>query len=246
MQLEIRLFAAAAEIAGKDRLQINIDNNDTVLVANVKAALSDQYPLLSALLERAFFARNGEYATMDTEVFATDELAVIPPVSGGSAQPLAETDEGGEQLGDVAIVKSPLSPAAMYEYVLDPTAGAIVIFSGTVREFTRGRQTLYLEYAAYDRMALSKMRELIHECQKKWPQLKMAIWHRVGVLQLTETSVLIGVSTPHRKNAFAAGEYAITTLKRTVPIWKKEYFADGQVEWVGPDGPWNPLGESGE
>ena len=112
---------------------------------------------------------------------------------------------------------------------------------GTVREFTKGRQTLCLRYEAYANMAVKKMEEIAAECQKRWPGATVALWHRVGHLDITDISVLIGVSTPHRKDAFAATQYAIDTLKQTVPIWKKEFYADGEIEWQEPDGPWNPT-----
>lgn len=230
VDIHVLLFAAAAEAAGRSELQLTFgDDGQAVTVADARDQMLSQVPTLATVLGRCWFAVNDEYTTVDAVLVQGDELAVIPPVSGG----ILETPE-------VAIMQAPLTVEAMYEQLVTPEAGAVLIFSGTVREFTRGRQTERLQYEAYDAMALRKMQELVDDCKARFPILRMVIWHRTGTLSLTETSVLIGVCTPHRKAAFAAGEYAIETLKRTVPIWKKEWFVDGGTEWVGPDGPWDP------
>ncbi len=239
MNVHVRLFAAAAEACGKEQIEVSIERRAPHTIADVRDAIAAAYPMLEEILRRAWFAVNEEYATHDVTIQEKDRIAIIPPVSGGS-QPQSLRDTTWP---DLLITRDILSVNAMYDHVLRAAAGAVVLFSGTVREFTRGRQTDYLEYEAYEEMALEKMRAVKNACVDRWPDAHVALWHRVGRLALTETSVLIGVSTPHRKDAFAAGQFAIDTLKRTVPIWKKEFFSDGQVEWVGPDGPWNPTSD---
>lgn len=242
MNIHVRLFAAAAEACGKEQIEVTVERPSPPSIADVRDAIALSYPMLEEILRRAWFAVNEEYATHDVIIHENDRIAIIPPVSGGMQAPR----EHNTVLHDVLITRDALSVSAMYDHVLRAAAGAVVLFSGTVREFTRGRQTSYLEYEAYEEMALEKMRAVKEACIARFPDAHVALWHRVGRLALTETSVLIGVSTPHRKDAFSAGEFAIDTLKRTVPIWKKEFFSDGQVEWVGPDGLWNPTSDEGD
>lgn len=237
MKIQIQLFASVAEHAGVSNVTVEIaKTSEQITIADVKTALQNQFPRLHELLDRCWFAIGDDYAHLDKSVKSGDVIAVIPPVSGGLAK--QSTDSA------VRIVRETLSPAEMYQYVARSAAGAIVVFAGTVREFTKGRQTNYLEYEAYDQMALRQMQKIVDDSEARYQGAKMAIWHRVGTLQLEEISVLIGVSTPHRKDAFRAAEEAITTLKRTVPIWKKEFYADGEVEWVGPEGVWDPTQQS--
>jgi molybdopterin synthase catalytic subunit len=124
--------------------------------------------------------------------------------------------------------------ASLTESVRSNAAGAVVLFLGTVREMTDGRQTVALEYEAFPEMARVKCAELIAEARDKWPIVNAVIVHRLGRLELGEVSVAVAVSTPHREQAFAAGKYLIDRLKEIVPIWKKENWADGTTEWVHP------------
>jgi MoaE-MoaD fusion protein len=141
------------------------------------------------------------------------------------------------ETGDLyRIVEEPLSPDAVAGSVGNPAAGGIVIFSGVVRNEKDGRPVKYLEYEAHAPMAEAKMREIGAEVRRRWPSVKaVAILHRVGRLEIGESSVLIAVSAAHRLEAFEACHYAIDTLKQTVPVWKKEHFEDGEV-WVGLQG----------
>lgn len=132
---------------------------------------------------------------------------------------------------DIQILDTPLSPQACIDFVGDDGTGGLVTFIGTVRNNTKGRPVVRLEFEAYVPMAISEMRKIAETAAKQWPVEKMAIHHRVGTLEIGGIAVVIAVSTPHRKAAFAACAYAIDTLKETVPIWKKEIFADGEV-WV--------------
>ena len=131
----------------------------------------------------------------------------------------------------VKIVKEPIDIPSVLSYVTDPEAGGIDLFIGTTRNNAQGKDVLYLEYEAYPEMALPMMERLAAEISAKWSLKKIAMIHRIGRVDIGEASVLIAVSAPHRKEAFEACRYAIDTLKKTIPIWKKEYFKDGS-KWV--------------
>lgn len=130
------------------------------------------------------------------------------------------------------ITKDPISIEKVVSQVVHPHAGAINTFIGTVRELTQGKKTLYLEYEAYESMAKKKMSQIGDEIQQKWPDARVAIWHRIGRLDISDIAVVIAVSTPHRATSFEGCRYAIERIKQLVPIWKKEYWEDGQF-WVG-------------
>jgi molybdopterin synthase catalytic subunit len=138
----------------------------------------------------------------------------------------------------IELVRQPIDPAALVHHVRAAGDGAVVTFDGCVRNQSHGRPTLYLEYEAYESMALAKMREIAVEMHQKFPIDRVTMSHRLGRLEIGETSVFIAVSAPHRPAAFEACRFAIDTLKKTVPIWKKEYFADGAV-WA--DGELPPV-----
>lgn len=130
------------------------------------------------------------------------------------------------------IVDQPIDVEEVRKKVVDRNAGAITIFIGTVREMTKGKKTLHLEYQAYPEMAIKMFEQISKEIQEKWPEAMVAITHRVGHLEISDIAVVIAVSSPHRKIAYMANEYAIDRIKQIVPIWKKEYWEDG-TEWIG-------------
>jgi len=130
------------------------------------------------------------------------------------------------------IVDKPIQIEKLIRKVERPEAGAITTFIGAVREWTRGRRTLYLEYQAYVPMAVKMLKKIGDEIQEKWPETKIAITHRIGRLEISDTAVAIVVSSPHRKAAYEANEYAIERIKQMVPIWKKEHWEDGET-WIG-------------
>lgn len=134
----------------------------------------------------------------------------------------------------IQLVTSPIDFTGLTEAVRSDQAGAVVLFLGTVREMTSGRQTVALDYDAYPEMAEAKLHELLVEARGRWPILNAGIVHRLGRLELGEVSVAVAVSTPHRQQAFEAGKYLIDRLKEVVPIWKKENWSDGATEWVHP------------
>lgn len=214
----VKLFAAAADAVGARRLEGDwAGQSASALVA----LLAGQYPRLQPLVPVLAVAINREYAQKDQVIQPGDEVALIPPVSGGSGEaPLFEVTE------------APLSADEIASRVTNPYSGATLVFVGTVREFTKGRQTIHLEYEAYPEMAVAQMKKIGDEIAAQWPGARTAIVHRVGTLGTLEASVVIAVATPHRADAFAACRHAIERLKQIVPVWKKERWADGE-EWVG-------------
>jgi molybdopterin synthase catalytic subunit len=132
------------------------------------------------------------------------------------------------------LTHQPIDTAALIDRTKHPEAGAIVLFLGTTRELTAGRQTVALSYEAYREMAERRLAELESEARRRWPVIQCMIVHRLGVVPPTESSVAIAVSTPHRADAFAAGQWLIDSLKADVPIWKREQYSDGTTEWVHP------------
>ena len=134
----------------------------------------------------------------------------------------------------IQLTNEPINTAALVEAAHHPNAGAVVLFLGTTRELTAGRRTVALDYEAYREMAERRLAELESEARRRWPVIECTIVHRLGHVPIAEASVAIVVSTPHRADAFAAGQWLIDTLKRDVPIWKREQWSDGTTEWVHP------------
>jgi molybdopterin synthase catalytic subunit len=134
----------------------------------------------------------------------------------------------------ISLTHSPIDPSAVLAQVASNDAGAVVLFLGTTREFTKGRQTASLDYECYPQMAEAKLAELEAQAREKWPLVHVSIVHRLGRLGLGEASIAIAVSSPHRQAAFEAGKWLIDTIKEDVPIWKQENWADGSSEWVHP------------
>jgi molybdopterin synthase catalytic subunit/molybdopterin converting factor small subunit len=167
-------------------------------------------------LQSVAIAIEGEYAARDTVLHDGDEVAILPPVSGGVTEL-------------VALVQAPIDLAAIQSAMKAGEDGAVCVFDGIVRDNTRGRPTLHLDYEAYEEMALRQMHLLRSEAIERFGVREVAIIHRLGRLRVGETSVLIAVASAHRGAAFDACRWVIDTLKKTVPIWKKEQFADGAV-----------------
>ncbi len=239
MRLHLRFFAAAADLVGNKALDWEMPAGSTV--AGLRQAVSLAYPIFAPLAAKVMVAVNRNYAQPEQVLANEDEVAFIPPVSGGAGGPAedsAANPESGQTWRDPSglyeVTARPLSGDAVSARVVGNYTGAAVIFLGTVREFTAGRRTVYLEYEAFAEMAVAKMKEIGQEIEARWPAARVAMSHRVGRLDISETAVVIAVATPHRADAFAAGRYAIDRLKEIVPIWKKEVWEDGS-EWVGTD-----------
>jgi molybdopterin synthase catalytic subunit len=199
--------------------------------AGARAQLFEKYPALERFGNSLLLAVNQQYAGPDLEVADGDELAVFPPVSGG-AQPASADFAKASSIRDFfELTTQPIDVGAVARRVILPECGATVTLDGYAREWTRGRQTLHLIYEAYPEMALREMKRLGAEAHEQFEIAHIGIVHRVGRLEIGETSVVISVSAPHRQAAFEACEWAIRELKRTVPIWKKEVFSKGEA-WV--------------
>jgi MoaE-MoaD fusion protein len=184
------------------------------------AIYADRFPRLAEFRASIAASINQEYAPWNARPRAGDEVAFLPPVSGGSPQPFEDI---------VQIVRAIIRTEQIVATLKAAEDGAVAVFEGIVRNHSRGKTTLYLEYEAYEPMALIKMREIGDRMRKSFAIDRVAIVHRLGRVEIGETSVLVAVSSAHRAAAFDACRYGIDTLKRTVPIWKKEYFSDGAV-----------------
>ncbi len=209
----MRLFAGLRERAGTGTLDVELPEASTV--GDVWRAVSERVPLGD---EPAgiMFAVNRDYADRAQGLNAGDEVALIPPVSGGSFR----------------LFEEPLSLESAVEEVKRDEAGAIATFVGTTRKRSRERDVLYLEYEAYEGMAEQVMEQLADELKRRHDLCEVAIHHRVGRVDIGETSVVIAVSAPHRADALAACREAIDELKVSVPLWKKEVYEGGE-EWLG-------------
>ncbi|HUO34646.1 MAG TPA: molybdenum cofactor biosynthesis protein MoaE [Candidatus Acidoferrum sp.] len=190
-----------------------------------------RFPKLAGFRSSVAASVNQEYAAWKAPLSPNDEVAFLPPVSGGEEVALAE---------DLFLLtREPIPTAEIVASVKAAEDGAACVFDGFVRNHSKGRRTLYLEYEAYEAMALAKIREIGAHIRTNFPIRRVAIVHRLGRLEIGETSVLIAVASAHRAAAFDACRYAIDTLKRTVPVWKKEFFADGAV-WADGEFPSTP------
>jgi len=207
MAVKVRLFAGLRERAGYAEREL----------AGV-TRVAEVWPALELGEEPAglLYAVNREYAEPDRELADGDEVALIPPVSGGAFR----------------VAEEPLSLGAAVAEVADERAGAVATFLGTVRRRSRGRSVLYLEYEAYAEMAEVVMTQIAAELERRYDLCAIAIHHRTGRVEIGEPSVVIAVSAAHRQDALAACKDAIDTLKETVPLWKKEVYEGGE-EWIG-------------
>jgi MoaE-MoaD fusion protein len=234
----ISLFAGLAERFGSRAVEADWPES-RLTAGQIKTRLSELYPKQADLISVAFVAQNQAYAHDDTEVGREDELALLPPVSGGSGEDAGSRDVAGSEL--FTVVDHPIDTNGILEKVYHPDHGAAIAFVGTTREWTGGKRTVTLKYEAYVPMAVSAMKQIGDEIAAKWPGTLTAIEHRIGTVDIGEISVVIAVSSAHRAETYEASRYAIERLKQTVPIWKKEVYEDG-TEWKGHQlGPWNPL-----
>ncbi|CAM2971118.1 molybdenum cofactor biosynthesis protein MoaE [Paenibacillus sediminis] len=235
--ISIHLFAGLAERLRTSVLQFPIQETG-ITVEQLKLRLCESYADASQLISISFVAVNQQYATKDTMITPNDEVALIPPVSGGDG---TSKDTYSSDDGLYTITSLPLSVEEISKKVITANHGATLSFIGTTREMTGELRTVYLEYEAYIPMALSMMQQIGDEIEGKWPGTRIAIGHRIGKVDITEISVVIAVSSPHRSECYEASRYAIDRLKHIVPIWKKEIWDDGS-EWQGHQlGPWDPT-----
>jgi molybdopterin converting factor subunit 1 len=214
--ISVLYFAAARERAGVQRETLEVPAG--ARVQDVLRLLAERHSSLGALLPHLRVAVNQEFVDASTEVPAGAEFALIPPVAGGSSL--------------FSVVDRPLRLEDVVAAVSGEAYGGLVTFSGSVRNQTKGRRVLRLEYEAYPPMAEKRLAAIGAEVAERWSGTRLAIMHRVGTLMPGELAVVIAAAAPHRKEAFLACEHAIERLKQDVPIWKKEFFEDGEV-WVG-------------
>ena len=240
-------FGAARDAVGQAEVDFVLHGTQTA--ESAFAQVINQFPDLARFGRSLLFAVNQEYARADREVHDGDELAVFPPVSGGSSKAAdSQTDEAqaDKYKNDFfELTTNPIEPGSVARRVVLPECGATVTLDGYAREWTRGRRTLHLVYEAYEPMAQRELRRLGVEAHERFDIAHIGIVHRTGRLEIGDTSVVIAVSAPHRRAAFEACEWAIKELKRTVPIWKKEFFEDGEV-WVEGEGRGEEKGEEGK
>ncbi len=222
MNVVVRYFAGHRDIAKRAEEQFELPDDATV--GSLWALLVEHYPRLVGYTGRMLYAVNQEYSQLDTPLHDGDEVAYIPPVSGGSA--------GNNSNEFFRITSEPLEPGALMALVQSPDMGAIVTFTGIVRNHFANRPTAALEYEAFEPMASSVLADLASQARTQWGTGAIAIHHRVGHLGIGETAVLIVVAAPHRHEAFEAAEWLMDRIKEVAPIWKKEHWADGESEWA--------------
>ena len=216
----------------KDRLSaatVELPSGATVSELLDLLSAADNGDSLRLTLRGIAVGVNSEYATATQVLHDGDEVGLLPPVSGGAAPTAKALDEGREPLDQVLLTRDPIDSQKLISEIKRGEDGAVAIFDGIVRNHSRGRPTLHLDYEAYEEMALRQMRQLAAQARERFGVRQVSLIHRLGRLQIGETSVLIVVASAHRAAAFDACRWLFDTLKQTVPIWKKETFADGAV-----------------
>lgn len=217
MQVTVKLFARLREVVGSEQLVHELEEGATL--GDLLQELYVQFPDLRELATRTFVALNHQLATPSSPLQDGDEVALFPPVSGGT--------------GYVVITRDPLDIEPIIRRTIRPDTGAVATFVGSARNVSHGRAVLYLEYEAYEQMALKMLRQVVAEVRTRWPRVaEVAIVQRVGRLEVGDIAVVIAISSGHRDDdCFEACRYAIERLKQIVPIWKKEIGPEGAI-WI--------------
>ncbi len=221
MTVRVLFFGPGRQIAGTPSLSVSFDQGADI--SSLLTLLKDRFPALREVLPNWRIAVNGSYASEQTVLQDGDEVALIPPVSGGS---------GGMKEDLVRVTDQPVDVSALLDWVQRPHCGAIVLFLGTVRDHNLGRWVRSITYEAYQPMAEKELNRIISEIRRERAVGSIAVVHRVGRLGIGDIAVAIAVSAPHRDDAFAAARYAIERIKEMVPIWKLEEYEDGEREWL--------------
>jgi molybdopterin converting factor subunit 1 len=227
MHVRLLFFATLKDIIGSREMQLDVPAGSTV--ADVLTHLEGSYPRMKDYRPVVLTAINEEYVERGTRIEDGDEVAIFPPVSGGEV--------GSEVLmitrpGELyQITRDPIDAQKISRQLLRAEDGAICVFEGVVRNNSKGKRTLHLVYEGYETMALKKLEEIGIFVRQAWDIGCIAIVHRLGHLDIGETSVAVIVTSAHRRAAFDSCHYAIDKLKKVVPIWKKEFFEDGEV-WI--------------
>lgn len=223
MEVNVRLFAVLREAVGTSVVLLNIDEGASV--SQVLQELQAQYPALAGRCAGVLVAVNESYARAETKVRAGDSVALIPPVSGGAVAGRVS----------VGVTREVLDAAAITRGLRHPANGAVVTFEGIVRDNHLGRRVLFLEYEAYQEMTEKVLRRIGEQVGEEYKLEDVALWHRVGRLEIGETSLVVVVAAPHRREAFAACVEAVEQVKALAPVWKKEVW-EGGAEWLGGAG----------
>jgi molybdopterin synthase catalytic subunit len=219
MQVTVLFFGALRDVMGKASDSVQLP--DGASLETLLEHYLDHSPKLKEMVPSLAMSVNQEYATRGARLRDQDEVALLPPVSGGS--------DGALKGRYSEIVRNKIDGSGFMQALKAPADGAAIVFEGIVRDNTRGRKTLYLDYHAYEEMAVKQMDALVEQALREFKIDQARIIHRLGRMEIGETSVWIAVSSPHRAAAYEASKFLIDTLKKTVPIWKKEYFEDGAV-----------------
>ncbi|MFT3925069.1 MAG: molybdenum cofactor biosynthesis protein MoaE [Myxococcales bacterium] len=223
MTVRIAYFAAARELAECSSEELPFQH--TLDVEQFKTWLGERKPRLKPYLSRMRLAINGEFAARDARVVNGDEVAVMPPVAGGS-------DAAASRSILAEVRERPLSLDDAIDAVRDPSAGGIAVFLGVVRDHHQGKAVARLDYEAFAELANKEMQRVVRELTDTQPGVRIAVLHRVGALSIGDTAVVVAASAAHREQAFAACRETIDRIKATVPIWKKEWAPDGSALWV--------------
>jgi molybdopterin synthase catalytic subunit/molybdopterin converting factor small subunit len=228
MKIRLLAFATAADALGTG--ETDLEMPDGSRISDLRARLDRDHPGMIPLWPRLAIALDGRIVPADTPLEDGAEVALLPPVSGGTDEPLAELTDG------------PIDTGQAVAAVSGPSRGAVVIFLGTVRDHHAGRPVEKLTYSAYRTMALEGLRRIVADLEAGHENLRAAIVHRLGEVPVGEPSVVIAIASPHRAAAYDASRAALERLKAEIPIWKREHYADGGAEWREVE----PLGKAGQ
>ena len=226
VQVKLLFFASLKDIVGSRQLDFDVPSGATV--NDLLERLEARYPGLRPYRSIVLTSLNEDYVERSTVVSDGDEVAIFPPVSGGASSEPVIADRPREVY---RLTREAIDAREIADMILRPEDGALCIFEGVVRNNSKGKTTRYLEYEAYETMALKTMEEIGEFVRSAWEIGCVAIVHRLGRMEIGETSVAIIITSPHRRASFDACEYAIDRLKKIVPIWKKEFFDDGEI-WI--------------
>ena len=217
MKIRLLAFATAADALGTGERELEMPDGSRI--SDLRSRLDHDHPGMIPLWPRLAVALDGRIVPPDTPLEDGAEVALLPPVSGGTDEPLAELTDGAIDTGRAVAAVS------------GPSRGAVVIFLGTVRDHHAGRPVEKLTYSAYHAMALEGLRRIVVDLEAGHENLRAAIVHRLGEVPVGEPSVVIAIASPHRAAAYDASRAALERLKAEIPIWKREHYADGGAEW---------------
>lgn len=231
MRIQVLLFGVLKDIAGSGGEALELPAG--AILQSVFDHYAERFPRIGQMAASTVLARNQEFADPASPLADGDEVALLPPVSGGSCTPRYEIAEAGNYF---SLVRQSIDTRRVIDRLLTGAEGAVVTFEGTARNNTKGRRTLYLDYECYEPMAIRTMAAIGAGIAREFAIGRVAMVHRLGRLLIGETSVAVIATAPHRRAAFEAAHEGLNRLKKRVPIWKKEHFADGEV-WV--EGEWD-------